>query len=75
MKEDIFKNLSDMLKAYYPIIYLSTFEYDKTKQQVRGLIRHMSIRYQYYEWNIIDGLIQKDLETSNQKLIDLKEDQ
>lgn len=63
MKENLLNDLSDMLRAYYPVIYLSTFEYDKTKQQMRGLIRQMPIKYQYFEWNIIDGLIKKDLET------------
>ena len=33
MDKNCFNKISDMLKAYYPIIYLSTFEYDKAKQQ------------------------------------------
>lgn len=74
MKEDNLNNISDMLKAYYPIIYLSTFEYDKTKQQVRGLIRQLPIEYQYFEWNIIDGLTQKNLETQKVDTIDSKEE-
>ena len=63
-----------MLKAYYPIIYLSTFEYDKAKQQIRGLIKQMPIIYQYFEWNIVDGLVKKDINTGNTDSIDSKEE-
>lgn len=33
---DTFGQIQDMLKAYYPILYLTTFEYDRTKQKLRG---------------------------------------
>lgn len=57
--------LSDMLKAYYPLVYLSTYEYDKTKQQVRGIIKQISIPYVYYEWNLVDGIQKRDLSTTS----------
>ena len=74
MDKNCFNKISDMLKAYYPIIYLSTFEYDKAKQQIRGLIKQMPIIYQYFEWNIVDGLVKKDINTGNTDSIDSKEE-
>ena len=74
MEQNCFANISDMLRAYYPIIYLSTFEYDKTKQHIRGLVKQQSIQYDYFEWNIIDGLIKKDLSSSTIEKIDSKEE-
>lgn len=74
MEDNIFHNISDMLKAYYPILYLSTFEYDKTKQQVRGLLKQISVQYNYYEWNIVDGLIKKELSSSAIEHIDSLEE-
>lgn len=74
MEQNIFSNISDMLKAYYPIIYLTTFEYDKTKQQIRGLIKHLPIPYEYFEWNIIDGLSKKSISSSAIDKFDSKED-
>ena len=74
MEQNCFANISDMLRAYYPIIYLSTFEYDKTKQHIRGLVKQQSVQYDYFEWNIIDGLIKKDLSSSTIEKIDSKEE-
>ena len=31
---DTFGQIQDMLKAYYPILDLTTFEYDRTKQKL-----------------------------------------
>lgn len=73
-KNNCFDKISDMLKAYYPIIYLSTFEYEKTKQQIRGLIKQMPISYEFFEWNIVDGLIKRDLSATTNESLPLYED-
>lgn len=48
--------LRDMLRAYYPVIYLTSFEYDKTRQNVRVIAKSISGDYEVFEWNIVDGL-------------------
>lgn len=74
MDNSIFNNIADMLKAYYPIIYLSTFEYDKTKQQIRGILKQMSIQYDYFEWNVVDGLTKKSLSSPAIEKMELLEE-
>ena len=74
MEESVFAKISDMFKAYFPIIYLSTFEYEKTKQLLRKQLKDMSSPYQYYEWNIIDGLRRYDLVTAQVENLSDKED-
>lgn len=32
---NLYEQIQDMLKAYYPVLYLTTFEYDRTKQKLR----------------------------------------
>ena len=35
---DIYTKLKHMLKAYYPVLYLTSFEYDRTKQKILGIV-------------------------------------
>ena len=58
---DTFGQIQDMLKAYYPILYLTTFEYDRTKQKLRGVAKNLNKNFQFYEWNCVDGLGKRDL--------------
>lgn len=58
---DTFGQIQDMLKAYYPILYLTTFEYDRTKQKLRGIAKNLNKSFQFYEWNCVDGLGKRDL--------------
>jgi ATP-dependent Zn protease len=58
--ENIFEQISDMLKAYYPVIYLNTFEYDRTKQKIRGIVKNSKPEYEIYQWNYVDGMVQYD---------------
>ena len=60
-KIDTFNQIQDMLKAYYPILYLTTFEFDRTKQKLRGVAKNLSKNFQFYEWNCVDGLGKRDL--------------
>lgn len=35
--ESIYTKIKDMLSAYYPVFYLNSFEYDRTKQKIEGI--------------------------------------
>lgn len=72
--DSCFNKIKDMLRAYYPAIYLTTFEYDKAKQQTRGMVKNMAISYSYFEWNIVDGLLKRDLSDSSSVKIPNKEE-
>lgn len=58
---DHYGQIQDMLKAYYPVLYLTTFEYDRTKQKLIGIAKNLNKNFQFYEWNCVDGLGQRDL--------------
>jgi hypothetical protein len=58
---DTFRQIQDMLKAYYPVLYLTTFEYERTKQKLRGVAKNLNKNYHFYEWNCVDGLGKRDL--------------
>jgi ATP-dependent 26S proteasome regulatory subunit len=55
MNETIFDKLRNMLKAYYPVFYLTSFEYDRTKQKLRGIAKTFD-KCNLYEWNCVSGL-------------------
>lgn len=69
-----FEQLQDMLKAYYPVFYLTSFEYDRTKQKLRGIAKSLNKNYQFYEWNCVDGLRKRDLSDGKITPITEKED-
>ena len=51
-----------MLSAYYPVFYLNSFEYDRTKQKIEGiaeLLRSGDKKVRIYNWNCVEGLIEK----------------
>ena len=57
--ETIYTKIKDMLKAYYPVIYLTSFEYERTKQKIDGIIsslRSEQNNVRLYNWNCVDGL-------------------
>lgn len=58
---DPYGQIQDMLKAFYPVLYLTTFEYDRTKQKLIGIAKNMNKNFQFYEWNCVDGLSQRNL--------------
>ena len=58
---NIYEQIQNMLKAYYPVLYLTTFEYDRTKQKIQSIVKTIGKDYLYYEWNCVDGLKRKDL--------------
>lgn len=57
--DEIFNKLGYMLKAYYPIIYLTSFEYQRTKQKIQGIVSGITNNVNIFEWNCVDGLTKK----------------
>lgn len=49
-----------MLKAYYPVLYLTSFEYDRTRQKIVGIINSLksdnSKHIRLFNWNCVEGL-------------------
>ena len=54
--EEIFKKIEALLNAFYPVLYLTSFEYERTKQKVRTVVGDITPQNHIYEWNCIDGL-------------------
>jgi hypothetical protein len=49
--------LRDMLKAWYPVLYLTTYEYERAKDRIVGIAKSIETRnYRIYEWNSVNGL-------------------
>lgn len=67
--EEQFDQIRDMLKAYYPVLYLSTFEYDRVKQKMRDIAKKLNGDYSFFTWNFVDGLVEIDLMTKTEKQI------
>ena len=51
---NFFEDLKDMLKANYPLIYLTTSEYDRTQQYVRNICKRND--YIFINWDSVNGL-------------------
>lgn len=48
-----------MLNAYYPVLYLTSFEYDRTKQKIDGIIKSLRSEnkdVRLFIWNCVEGL-------------------
>lgn len=59
--ETIYNKIKDMLNAYYPVLYLTSFEYDRTKQKIDGIInllRSEKKEVRLFNWNCVEGLNQ-----------------
>ena len=57
--EAIYGKIKDMLNAYYPVLYLTSFEYDRTKQKIDGIINSLRSEkkdIQLFNWNCVEGL-------------------
>ena len=57
--EAIYSKIKDMLKAYYPVLYLTSFEYDRTKQKIEGIINILKSEgkdVRLFNWNCVSGL-------------------
>ena len=73
-ENNVFDQIQNMLKAYYPVLYLTTFEYDRTKDKIKGIAKELKKDYTYYEWNCVDGLNKSNLETDEIENLPDKED-
>lgn len=73
-ENNVFEQIQNMLKAYYPVLYLTTFEYDRTKDKIKGIVKDLKKDYTYYEWNCVDGLKKTDWENNEILGISDKED-
>ena len=71
---NIYEQIQSMLKAYYPVLYLTTFEYERTKQKIQSIVKTIGKDYLYYEWNCVDGLKKRDSGDGTLKPIADKED-
>ena len=59
--EDVFQKLILMIRAYYPVLYLNSYEYYRTKQKIKGiaeLLRREGTKVNYYQWDCVFGLVQ-----------------
>lgn len=57
MEKSIFDKIQYMLEAHYPILYLTTFEYDRTRQKVYGILRNLKGEVNVHEWDCVNGLV------------------
>ena len=59
--EDVCQKLILMIRAYYPVLYLHSYEYYRTKQKIKGiveLLRREGKKVNYYQWDCVYGLVQ-----------------
>lgn len=54
--DEVFKKIEALLRAFYPVLYLTSYEYERTKQKVRTVIADASTNNHIYEWNCVEGL-------------------
>lgn len=73
-ENNVFDQIQNMFKAYYPVLYLTTFEYNRTKDKIKGIAKELQKDYIYYEWNCVDGLKKTNFETNGIESIPDKED-
>lgn len=57
---DTFEKIARMFAACYPVFYMQTHEYERTKGRIRGLARTLSGVTLVYQWNIVEGLSRDD---------------
>lgn len=62
-KASFFENLSKLLQAQYPIIYLETSEYERAYRHLKLIAKEFN--YTLYGWNIVDELRKHDLDKNS----------
>lgn len=71
--EPVFEKLKDMLYAYYPTIYLQTYEYDRTWMKIRSIANSIissGTDVNLYKWNCVEGLHEVSPEEKTIKIDD-----
>ena len=66
--------IKDMLEAYYPILYITSFEYTKAAQQIGGTAREINKSYLVYQWNFVTGLTSASSAADEANKFENKED-
>ena len=56
--EDVFQKLILMIRAYYPVLYLHSYEYYRTKQKIKGIVE--LLRREGKKVNITNGIVSTD---------------
>ena len=64
--DEIFNKIEALRNAFYPVLYLTSFEYERTKQKVRTAVGDVATKNQIYEWNCVDGLFLVKKESRDQ---------
>jgi AAA+ superfamily predicted ATPase len=70
--EEVFEKIGQMLKAYYPVLYLTSFEYGRTKQKIRSIVNNITPEANIYGWDCVNGL--RKYSDDNQSDIENKEE-
>jgi SpoVK/Ycf46/Vps4 family AAA+-type ATPase len=70
--EEIFEKIGQMLRAYYPVLYLTSFEYERTKQKIRGIVNNITTQANIYGWDCVNGLC--EYSEDNQRTIENMEE-
>ncbi|MDR2652207.1 MAG: AAA family ATPase [Prevotellaceae bacterium] len=63
--EDIFSNIKEMIKANFPLLYLTTSEYSRVTQKIRTIAYGLDC--DFHTWDCVDGL-QTHKRNQNNKL-------
>lgn len=71
---DFTDQVQNMLKAYYPVLYVTSFENNRTKQKIRGIAKSLNKNYKFYEWNCVDGMGCRDISEGGLKPMENLED-
>ena len=61
--EDTFSNIKEMIKANFPLLYLTTSEYSRVTQKIRTIAYGMD--YAFHTWDCVDGLQTHEKDQSN----------
>lgn len=61
--EDVFNNIKNMIKANFPLLYLTTSEYSRITQKVRTIAYNLG--YDFHTWDCVDGLQTHEKDASN----------
>ena len=68
--EDVFSNIKNMIKANFPLLYLTTSEYSRITQKIRTIA--FGLEYNFHSWDCVDGLMTHEKDASNKLKMILK---
>ncbi|MDR3327334.1 MAG: hypothetical protein LBT04_04300 [Prevotellaceae bacterium] len=61
--DDTFSNIKDMIKANFPLLYLTTSEYSRVTQKIRTIA--FGLDYDFHTWDCVDRLQTHKKDQSN----------